>query len=105
MIPSPTKPTVSLAAMAATSRCLDPQPPAGAERAACLRLQFLAVEQVAPRLAGLAAVGARRGVTAALGQQGIAHVGERLEFAHDPVAAVVRAGAARSAPQGVLDDP
>src|SRR5215212_10313553 len=104
MIPSPTKPTVSLTAMAATSRCLDPQPPAGAQRAARLRLQFLAVEQVAPPLPGLAAIGARRGVASALGQQGIAHVGERLELAHDAVAAALRTGAAGAAPQRVGDD-
>src|SRR5689334_24820754 len=104
MMPSPTKPTVSLPAMTATSRRLDPQPPAGAQLAARLGFQFLAVEQVAARLARLAAVGARRGVAAALGEKGIAHVGERLELAHDPVAAAVGARPARPAPQPVGDD-
>src|SRR5918994_7296692 len=103
MMPSPTKPTESLA-MPATSRCLDPQPLSGAQLAARLRLQLLAVEEVAAPLARLAAVRARRGVAAALGQQGIAHVGESLDLAHDAVAAAVRPGAARLAPQRVLDD-
>src|SRR5687768_12879129 len=103
MMPSPTKPTESRA-MPATSRCLDPQPLTGAQATARLRLQRLAVEQVAPALARPAAGRARRGVAAALGEQGVAHVGERLDLAHHAVAAAVGAVAARAAAQPVLHD-
>src|SRR4051812_29385651 len=104
MMPSPTKPTDSFAAMPATSRCLDPQSLPGAQVAARLRLQLLAVEQVAARRARLAPVGARRGVAAALGEQGVAHGLERLALAHDAVAAAVGARAAGPAAQRVGDD-
>ena len=69
-----------------------------------LRRQLLAVEQVAPARAGLAAVGAGRRVAAALGEQRVAHRRERLELAHDPVAAAVLAVAAGAAPQRVAHD-
>src|SRR5688572_30615183 len=102
MIPSPTKPTDSRA-MPATSRCLDPQPLTGAQAAARLRLQLLAVEQVAAPLARLPARRARRGVAAALGQQGVAHVLQRLDLAHDALAAAVRAASTGVAAQRVAD--
>src|SRR4051794_3920247 len=95
MMPSPTNPTHSFA-MPATSRCLDRQTLPGAQATRRLRLELGAVEQVAPALAWLAAVGTRRPVAAALGEQGVAHVGQRLELAHDPVAAAVPAVATRS---------
>src|SRR5947208_1128757 len=63
MMPSPTNPTDSLA-MAATSRCLDPQTLTGAQATRRIRLELLAVEQVAAALGGLAAGGARRRVAA-----------------------------------------
>src|SRR3954453_12374202 len=100
MMPSPTNPTDSFA-MAATSRCLDPQTLTGAQATRRPRLELLAVQQVAAPLTRLTAVGARRRVASTLGEQGVAHVGERLELADDPVAAAVRAAAAGAAPQGV----
>src|SRR4051794_17707022 len=102
MIPSPMNPTASCA-MSATSRCLDPQPLAAAQATRRLRRQLLAVEQVAARPAGLAAVRAGRRVPAALREQGVAHVVERLELAHDAVAAAVAARAARAPAQRVGD--
>src|SRR5215208_2918743 len=103
MMPSPTKPTESLA-MPATSRCLDPQPLTRAQATARLRGQLLAVEQVAPAGARLPARGARRGVPAALGEQGAAHLRQGLQLPYDPVAAAVGAFAARAPAQPVGDD-
>ena len=89
--------------MSATSRGLDPQPVAGPEAAGRLRRQLLAVQQVPTRRARLAAVSAGRRVAAPLGDQREAHLVQRLELAHDAVAAAVPPGAARAAPQRVLD--
>src|SRR5215203_3420121 len=101
MIPNPTNPTGS--PKSATSRRLYPQSLAAPQATARLRRQLLAVEQVAPARAGFAAGGARRGV-AALGQQRELHLLQRLELAHDAVAAALPAGAARTAPDGVAGD-
>src|SRR5829696_4537067 len=104
MIPSPMKPTPLSGAMSATSRGLDPQPLAAPQATGRLRGKLVAVEQVAPRLARLPAGRARRGVPAALGQQRVAHVRERLELPHHAVAAAMLAVAAGAAPQLVADD-
>src|SRR3954451_5742445 len=103
MIPSPTNPTRSRPAMPTTSRCLDSKSVARAERAGRLARQLLAVDQVPTPGAGLATVRSRRGVAAALGDQRIAHLGQRLQLADHAVAAGLAAGAARAAPQRVLD--
>ena len=58
-----------------------------------------------PRAPSAPPRGAARRVPAALGDQRQLHRRERLELAHDPVAAAVRARAARAAPDRVLDDP
>src|SRR4051794_20451487 len=100
MMPSPTKPTDSVA-MPATSRCLDRQSLPGPQATRRLRRQLVAVEQVAPARPGLAAVRTRRPVAAALGEQRVAHVGERLDLADDPVASAVLPAAARPAPDRV----
>src|SRR3954453_11122473 len=95
MMPSPMNPTSS--AMPATSRRLDPQPLTRPQATAGLRGQLLAVQEVAPLRARLAAVRAGRRVAAALGEQRVVHLGERLELAHHAVAALVRAVAAGAA--------
>src|SRR5215210_9114628 len=100
MIPSPTKPTAS-PAMPATSRCLDPQSLPGAQATDRLGRQLGAVQEVAPERAGTAAVRAGRAVAATLGEQGVAHVRQRLELAHHAVAAAVAARAARAAAQAI----
>ena len=84
-------------------RGLDSQAIAGAERTGGLRRQLVAVQQVAAALAVRAAVGAGRRVPAALGEQRVAHVGQRLDLAHDAVAAAVLAVAAAAPAQRVLD--
>src|SRR5688572_11457231 len=104
MIPSPMKPMRSRSAMAASSRGLDPQAHARPQATRRLRGQLLAVEQVAPARAGLAPVRAARRVAPALGEQREAHLVERLQLAHDAVAAAVAAGAAGVAADGVLDN-
>src|SRR5688500_18085226 len=105
MIPRPTKPTFSIPAMSATSRCLDSQPVAGAQYARRLARELLAVDPVPTPSAGLATVGAGRRVSAALGDQRVAHLGQRLELACHAVTAAVAPGAARAAPDGVLHRP
>ena len=89
--------------MSATSRCLDSQPVAGMEVARRLRRQLLAVDEVLTPRARLATIGARRRMAAALGDQRVAHLGERLELAHHAVAAARAPRAARAAAQRVLD--
>ena len=90
--------------MAASSGGLEPEPVTDAQATCRLGAQLLAVEQVAPRCAGLSAVGARRGVTPALGDERVLHLRERLDLADDAVAPVVAPGAAAAAPARVLDD-
>src|SRR5215210_636822 len=104
MMPSPTKPTAS-PAMPATSRCLDPQSLPGAQATDRLGRQLGAVEEVAPERAGTPTVRARRAVAAALREQGVAHVRQRLELAHDAVSAPVAARSARTAAQAVGNHP
>src|SRR3954454_17020384 len=98
MMPRPQKATsrFSLPAMSATSGDLDPQPVSGSEVARRLRRQLVPVQQVPTRRAVLAAVRAGRGVTAALGDQRVAHRVERLQLADHAVAATVPPGAARA---------
>src|SRR4051812_2968306 len=105
MIPSPTNPTRSRPAMPTTSRCLDSKSVAGAERAGRLARQLLAVDQVPTPGAGLATVRSRRGVAAALGDQRVAHLGQRLQLADHAVAAGLAARAAPAPPEGGLDRP
>src|SRR5919107_2120398 len=78
----------SALAMSATSGGLDSQPVSGAERARRLGRQLVPVQQVPTRTAGLAAVRAGRCVPAALGDQRVAHLLERLQLADHAVAAV-----------------
>src|SRR5215207_7230555 len=82
---------------AAAAGRLDSHPVAGLKRAGGLRRQLLAVEQIAPRRAVGAAVTAPRPMPTALGDQREAHRRQRLELAHDPLAAAVRALAAAAA--------
>src|SRR6185503_17461106 len=104
MMPRPQKATRrSLASISATSRCLDPQPVPGLEAAGRFRRQLVPVQQVPTRRARLAAVSAGRGVPAPLGDQREAHRLERLELARNAVAAALPAGAARAAPERILD--
>src|SRR5215212_9631389 len=79
----------SLPAISATSGRLDAQPVSRLEGARRLCRQLLPVQQVPTRRAVLAALRAGRRVAAALGDQGVAHLGERLQLADDPVAAAV----------------
>src|SRR3954451_3583478 len=102
MIPSPMNPTASRA-MPATSRCLDPQPLAGPQATGRLGGELLAVEQVAPPLARLPAVRARRSVPPALREQREVHRRQRLQLADDPVAPAEAPRAARAAADRVGD--
>src|SRR5829696_8319010 len=86
-------------AMSATSGGLDSQPVSGAERARGLGRQLPPVQQVPTRTARFAAVRAGRRVQAALGDERVAHLVERLELADHAVAAAVAAGPAGAAPQ------
>src|ERR1035437_6657271 len=109
MIPRPRKPTRSGVAGSGISESfptggLDAQPLPLCERARALAGQRRAVEQIATRCAGLSAGGAAGGVAAALGDQREGHLAQRLQLAHDAVAAAVRTRSAGAAPQGVLQD-
>src|SRR5688572_18561254 len=73
-------------AMSATSGGLDSQPVSGAERASRFGRQHVPVQQVPTRTARLAAVGSGRCVPAALGDERVAHLVERLQLADHPVA-------------------
>src|SRR3954470_6223900 len=109
MIPRPIHPRRSAIAprsMSSSSRGLDPQALALADRADRLGLDRPAVDQVATALAVGAAVGAARRMAAALGQQrGGDAAAQRLHFAHHAVAAAMRPGPARAAPDRVLAHP
>src|SRR5215207_381259 len=105
MMPSPTNPTRLIRAMATTSRSLDSQPVARSERARRLGGELPAVQQVPTRLARLSVLRPRWRVPAALRDQRVAHLGERLELPHNAVAAPPGALSARAAPQRVLDRP
>src|SRR4051794_34015340 len=102
MMPRPTNATFSSSAKATTSRCLDSQAVAGAQRARGLGRQLLAVEQIPTPGARLATIGAGRGVAAALGDQRVAHLVQGFQLADHAVAAAPAPGAARAAPQRVL---
>src|SRR5215210_2127774 len=90
-------------AISATSGRLDPQPVSRLEGARRLRLQLRPVQQVPTRRALLAARRSGRRVSAALRDERVAHLGERLQLADDAVAAAPAPGAARAAPERVLD--
>src|SRR4051794_18986341 len=104
MMPSPMNPT-ACSAMPATSRRLDPQSLAGAQATGRLARHLLAVDEVAARLARLAAVGSGGRMSAALAYERVMQVGQRLQLAYDAVAALVLARAARASPQRVLGHP
>src|SRR5690349_1715069 len=103
MIPSPMNPT-AWSAMPTTSRRLDPQRLTARQATARLRRQLLAIDQVAALRAGFAALRSRRSVAAALGEQRVVHVRERLELADHAVAASVASAAARAASHRVRGD-
>src|SRR5215207_2963557 len=90
--------------LTSASRRLDSQLLPAEELARGLRLELGAVQQVAPARAVVAAICARWSVPAALGQQRIGHGLERLELAHDAVAAALRARAAAATADRVLHD-
>src|SRR5437764_891325 len=104
MMPSPMNPT-ACSAMPATSRRLDPQSLAGAQATGRLARHLLAVDEVAPRLARLAAVGPGGRMSAALAYERVMHVGQRLQLTYHAVAALVLARAARASPQRVRGHP
>src|SRR5436309_14554443 len=110
MMPSPMNPTRSIfsilrgAAVPAGTRRLDTQPVTGAQPPRRLGRQLFAVEEVAPGPARRAPVRPRRRVAPALGDQGVLHLLERLDLAHDAVAAAKAARAPASAAHRVLDD-
>src|SRR6187200_2619048 len=103
MIPNPMNPTAR-SAMPTTSRRLDPQRLTARQATARLRRQLLAVDQVAALRAGLAASRSGRSVAAALGEQRVVHVRERLELADHAVAASVSSIAAGAASHRVGGD-
>src|SRR4051794_39390194 len=103
MIPRPRNATRSGFAMSATSGGLDSEPVAAPQRTGGLRADLLAVHEVDARGARLAAGGTLRAAPAALGDQRVGHLLERLDLAHHAVTATVGAGAARSAPYRVFD--
>jgi hypothetical protein len=85
----------------AAARGLDADDIPGGEIPRCLRRQLLVVEEVAPGGAWLAALGSARRVTAALGDHREPAGFERAELAHDAVASLVAACAARADPERV----
>src|SRR5687767_12028776 len=103
MIPRPRNAMRSSPAMCTTSWCLDSQPIAGPEATRRLRLELLAIEQVATALAVAAAVGPAWRVAAPLREQRVAHVGQRLDLADDAVAPGVPPVAAAAPAHCVLD--
>src|SRR6185437_4659045 len=88
-----------------TSGGFDAQSLSGLQLAERLRGQLLAVEEVAPGRAIGAALRALRSMAPSLGDQRVAQRGECLDLPDDAVAALEAAGAARAAPQRVLDHP
>src|SRR5215218_6739759 len=105
MIPRPQKATrpISLVAMSATSGGLDSQPVSGAERSRRLGRQLVPVQQVPTRPARLPAVRARGRVAAALRDERVAHLVERLQVTHHAVAAALAPRPAGATPERVLD--
>src|SRR6266540_4761923 len=95
---------IGAAAVAAAPGGLDPQPIARRQLSLALRRDRLAVQQVAAGRPWAAAVPPVRGVAAALSDQGEAHRFDRLQLAHDPVAAALGAIPAASAPHRELPD-
>src|SRR4051812_49931702 len=92
-------------AVAAPAGRLEPQPLARAQLARGLGRRLLAGHDVAPPRAVRAPVRSRGGVAAALGEQRPRHVLERLDLAHDAVAAGVPSRPAAATPQLVARDP
>src|SRR4051812_6726832 len=91
--------------MAAAAGGLDAQSLARAQRAQRLGTDVGAVDRVAPHRPRAAPVGARRSMPAALADQRVGHVLERLDLPDHAVAAAVGAVAARAAADRVLRDP
>src|SRR5258708_19622621 len=106
MIPSPAKPTRSRrgASVPAAAGGLDPEPVTGSQATDGLAGQRCAVEQIASGRAIRATGSTARTVAASLADQGESHRLQRLDLAHDTVAAAVRTGAAGAAPQLVAHD-
>src|SRR4051812_29875624 len=109
MIPRPIQPTRMAGtlrrAVPTAARRLEPQALAGAQRPGSLRLELVALEQRATRRAGLAAVGPRGRMAAALGEDREGHLLERLGFADHAIAAAVAARAAAAPAHRVLGHP
>src|SRR4051794_33283692 len=103
MIPRPRNATRSGFAMSATSGGLDSQPVAAPQSTGGLGRRLVAVHEVAARGAWLASGGALRPVTAALGDERVGHLLERLDLADHAVAAAMPAFAAGTAAHRVLD--
>src|SRR3984957_9347068 len=108
MIPRPRKPTRSLLccsdiSIASSARGFHAQPLAGAKRPGDLRSQRLTVKQITTGSTRFAAGGAAGRVAAALADQREGHLAQRLELAHDAVAAAVAPAPAGAAAQRVLD--
>src|SRR5688500_3182678 len=94
------RPWLASRTVAAAPRRLDPQSIARLEVAGRLRRQLAPVQQVAPARTVRTARAPARSVPAALGDQREPHRRERLELAHEAVAAAPRAGAAAVPPDG-----
>src|ERR1700744_3197076 len=93
------------AAVAAAARRLDAEPLTGIQLTDRLGAELLAVEQIAPARAGLAAVSAGRRMAPSLGDERIVQGRQRLDLAHHAVAASEATRAARVAAQRVLHHP
>src|SRR5688572_30095004 len=95
----------SEASVSASARRLDRDDVAGGERPGRLRGQFLAAEQIPPRVSGLPAPCALWRKATPLAYDREAARLERAQLAHDPVSAPPGAAPARSAPELVTLDP
>src|SRR3954454_21668501 len=105
MIPSPRKDARSDFPMFATSGGRDSQPLPAPQPTDALRRYLLAIDEIPPGGARLAACRPLRPVAAALGDERVRHLVQGLELAHDAVAAAMPAAASGPAPHGVLDGP
>src|SRR4051812_46178864 len=103
MIPSPRKAIRS--AMPASSWGFDTESVTWSQATRGLRREFVAVQRVPAGRPVATAGGARWRGAGALGDQREAHVRERLEFAHDAVAATLGSIPAGAATDRVLDRP
>src|ERR1700751_4581581 len=102
MIPRPRKPIRSAGiAVSSPTGGFDAKPLAGSQLTGALAGQLLPVELLAPARPVLTPASPRRGVAATLGDQREAHLAQRLQLAHHPVAAAVAPDPARPPPQRV----